>query len=120
MPRFGSEAEEAAWWDKTDTAGLRDDGKRVKLRVERPLKLTFALRLEPATVDELRRIAKRRGIGVTQLVRSWIGERLDAERGASASTSKTEVVGKTLREATDRIAELVVRRLRSRGKRLVV
>ena len=40
----------------------------------------FALRLPPEVVAELKVMADVRGIGVTQLVREWILERLELER----------------------------------------
>ncbi len=40
----------------------------------------FALRLPPEVVEELKVLADVRGIGVTQLVREWIVERLELER----------------------------------------
>lgn len=40
----------------------------------------FALRLPPEVVEELKVLADVRGIGVTQLVREWIVERLQLKR----------------------------------------
>src|SRR5437867_2307636 len=40
---------------------------------------TFALRLEPEVIDEVRRLAEDQGMGPTQLVRAWVLERLRAE-----------------------------------------
>ena len=53
--------------------------KRVQ-RDGRPGMATFALRLDPADVAELRRIAEQRNVGATQLARQWVVERLHAER----------------------------------------
>lgn len=39
----------------------------------------FALRLPPEIVEELRKLAETRDVGVTQLVREWIIERLEIE-----------------------------------------
>lgn len=39
----------------------------------------FALRLPPEIVEELRKLAEMRDIGVTQLVREWVIERLELE-----------------------------------------
>src|SRR5437588_8872644 len=48
--------------------------------VERPREpqATFALRLAPEDVAEIRRLARDRGLGPTQLVRSWVVERIHA------------------------------------------
>lgn len=40
----------------------------------------FALRLPPTIVEELRAQAETRDMGVTQLVREWVIERLELER----------------------------------------
>ncbi len=48
-------------------------------------KVTFAVRLERADVDRLKRAAQDVGIGPTQLVRQWILERL--EGGATTSAA---------------------------------
>ncbi|HXX91757.1 MAG TPA: hypothetical protein VEI83_16180 [Acidimicrobiales bacterium] len=40
----------------------------------------LAVRFTPAVLAELRAVAEDKGVGVTQLVRTWVTERLDAER----------------------------------------
>jgi hypothetical protein len=45
----------------------------------------FALRLPPEVVEELRVQAEGRDIGVTQLVREWVVERLELERRRPSS-----------------------------------
>jgi predicted HicB family RNase H-like nuclease len=39
----------------------------------------FALRFDPAVVERLRERAAAEGVGVTQLVRAWVLERLEAD-----------------------------------------
>jgi hypothetical protein len=39
----------------------------------------FALRFDPAAVERLRERAAAEGVGVTQLVRAWVLERLEAD-----------------------------------------
>ena len=39
----------------------------------------FAVRFDPADVDRLRAKARAEGVGVTQLVRAWVLDRLDAD-----------------------------------------
>ena len=46
----------------------------------RPGMATFALRLDPVDVADLRRLAEERNVGATQLARQWVLERLHAER----------------------------------------
>jgi hypothetical protein len=42
-------------------------------------KSTLAVRLDGAAIDQLRMIAAKQGVGVTQLVRQWITQRLSSE-----------------------------------------
>ena len=58
-------------------------------RDSRPRSVTFAVRLDPKTIELLRRIAKLRQVGATQLVRSWVLERLRLERSAGALAKTT-------------------------------
>lgn len=53
-----------------------------RVRVNRPGRPqeAFALRLPPEVVEELRERAEARGLGVTQLVREWVIDRLEVER----------------------------------------
>jgi hypothetical protein len=82
IPKFGSREEEARFWQKTSLDQLSpDEYEEVEVeRPEQPLSATFAVRLDPRTVDLLRQIARSQGIGATQLVRAWVLERLRIER----------------------------------------
>ena len=57
-----------------------------RIAVDRPIggpKSTLAVRLDGADIERLRDTAQKAGIGITQLVRTWVLERLDAlEAGA--------------------------------------
>lgn len=79
---FKSREEEAGFWDSTPLERLSpgEYESAVVRRPKRPLSATFAIRLDPATVDLVRRIAEAQGLGATQLVRSWVVERLRLER----------------------------------------
>lgn len=39
----------------------------------------FAVRFDPSTVQRLRQRAESEGVGVTQLVRAWVLDRLEAD-----------------------------------------
>jgi hypothetical protein len=84
IPRFESTDEEADFWDKTALEDLAP-GQVQPAEVERPesaVSTTFAVRLRPATVALLKEVAKAHNLGVTQLVRSWILDRLRVEQKA--------------------------------------
>jgi hypothetical protein len=82
IPQFDSLEEEAAYWDKTDLTTLSpDEVEEVQVdRPERPLSATFAIRLDRETLEAVRAMARSKGLGPTQLVRSWILERVRASQ----------------------------------------
>lgn len=55
-------------------------------------KATFAVRLDPADVAEIRRLAADVGVGATQLVRRWVLERLRAEQRHAVPRASDEVL----------------------------
>jgi hypothetical protein len=96
VPRVRSREDEAAFWQDTKLEELEPDQlESAELeRPRRPLAVTFAVRFEPETIEQLRSIARRQGIGPTQLVRQWVLERLRMERAAGALASAPgEVAG---------------------------
>ena len=60
----------------------------------------FAVRFDPADVDRLRAKARAEGVGVTQLVRTWVLDRLEADDGVPVEAD----------EALRTLRRLVVRR----------
>lgn len=90
VPAFKSREEEADFWQRTGLDQLSPDQLELThlQRPERPLSATFAVRFDPQTVDELRRVARLQGIGPTQLVRYWVIERLRIERASGTVDSK--------------------------------
>ena len=74
IPDFESYEEEAKFWDIHDSTEF--EWEPVEVKVSRPLKVTFAIRLDPQTVEKLREVAASMGIGPTTLARMWILEKL--------------------------------------------
>ncbi|MGH9089453.1 MAG: hypothetical protein ACRDYZ_15320 [Acidimicrobiales bacterium] len=66
----------------------------------------FALRLPPEVVEELRAQAEVWGIGVTQLVREWVIERLELERRRPGSADP--VLWERTRAAVDHLRPEIV------------
>jgi hypothetical protein len=87
-PEFGTAEAERRFWDETDLTEVESEEVKVA-RPKRPLSATFAVRLDEQSVQALRLIAERRGIGVTQLARSWILERLRLESAAGELANPT-------------------------------
>lgn len=76
IPKFKSYKEEAGFWDTHDTEKFADEWEEVKVKVARPLKMTFSLRLDSKTISKMDKIAEEQGIGPTTLARMWILEKL--------------------------------------------
>lgn len=74
--------------ENVDFTGLEEVEVR---RDPSPLDSTFAIRLPQQVVDDIRRVAKERGLGATQLARLWLLDRLEVDRlaGVLEATSGT-------------------------------
>jgi hypothetical protein len=85
IPLFESREAEARFWRETSLDDLAPDQLVEPTAVlgSRP-RSTFAVRLDPRTVDLVRRIARVNEVGATQQVRRWIIERLQLERSVGA------------------------------------
>lgn len=84
IPKLGSHDEEIEFWDKTSIEDLSPDAVE-EVEIQRPpgpLSSTFAVRLDEKTVQFLREVAAKYELGPTQLVRTWILERIVVEREA--------------------------------------
>lgn len=68
----------------------------------------FALRLPPEAVEELRKRAEERGLGVTQIVREWVLERLELERRRPGATDAL-LWDRTRAAVEDLLPEIVAR-----------
>jgi predicted DNA-binding ribbon-helix-helix protein len=58
------------------------------------------IRLEPELANELRRIAERRGVRYTALVRQWLEERLREEGAMAVSAPHVEIAVAGFTEST--------------------
>ena len=76
IPEITSREEEAAWWDSHDLSDYWDQFKPVKVRFDLHLSESLNMRLDPATMNGLRKQAQKQGVGPTTLARMWIKERL--------------------------------------------
>jgi len=76
IPEFNSVEEEAEFWDTHDTTDFEDEFRPVKVRFAKNLSHGLTIRLDPETLDKLRREANEKGIGPTTLVRMLVLEHL--------------------------------------------
>jgi len=97
-------ADERQEWDNAEH--LSGKGRRVE--VARPgigeAKATLAVRFDPSDLDRLRQMADDQGAGVTQMVRSWVLERMAAERAEPGSIDGTLSLMEAAMENLRRIA----------------
>lgn len=77
IPKMKSDEQIAAFWDTHDFADYIEDTEPADDVVfEKQTKETISIRLERRQVKELKKIARRVGLGYTSLVRSWVTEKL--------------------------------------------
>lgn len=82
IPQFGSEQEEAEFWATHDSTQYLKDTEAVDVtfRDARPRKTQISLRLDADSIDRLRVVAERKGVGYQTLIRMWVMERLAEEQ----------------------------------------
>ena len=84
IPTFKDEAEAAAFWDTHSPEDYPNDFQEVQARFSRAfLKKGLTIKLSDETIQLLREIAQRKGIGPTTLVRMWVLEHLRSEGQAN-------------------------------------
>lgn len=85
LPAFADHDRAAEWFADHDVSQLLGDEDEVPLEGRRPVKSSFTVstRLDAATVSSLRAAAQVRGVGVTQLMRQWLQERLETEHASA-------------------------------------
>ena len=82
MPKYANEQEEAEFWATHDSTEFIDDTEAVAVTFidSRPPKKQIALRLDGETIEALKAVARRKGIGYQTLIRLWVNERLEQEQ----------------------------------------
>lgn len=76
IPEFKNREEEANFFDMHDMADFQDEFKVVKARFAKNLSSGITIRFDDKTLDKLREIAHKKGLGPTTLARMWILEHL--------------------------------------------
>lgn len=80
IPKFKNDQEAAEFWDTHSVLDYLDEFEVVKdVKFVRPRKEVVSLRLDRPIVEALRRLAHKKGIGYSPLVRMWLVERLQQE-----------------------------------------
>lgn len=78
LPKFKSEQEERAFWEKHDSAGYLDWSKaqRVVLPNLKPTTRTISLRLPQHLLDSIKAAANARDVPYQSLIKIWLQEKL--------------------------------------------
>lgn len=78
VPKFVSEAEERAFWEKNDSADYQDwtKAKRVVLPNLKPTTKTISLRLPQHLLDSIKAAANARDVPYQSLIKVWLQEKL--------------------------------------------
>jgi predicted DNA binding CopG/RHH family protein len=83
VPQFANAQEEADFWDMHDSTTYLGATEPVAVTFvdARPTKQQISLRLEPAVIEQLKKIARTKGVGYQTMIRMWVMERLEQVGG---------------------------------------
>lgn len=78
VPKFTTEAQERAFWEKNDSADYQDwaKAKRVVLPNLKPTTKTISLRLPQHLLDSIKTAANARDVPYQSLIKVWLKEKL--------------------------------------------
>lgn len=84
MPRkterksFASEAEERAYWERTDSAGEVDWSKAQRVRFPnlKPSTTSISLRLPVSLLEKIKVAANKRDVPYQSLIKAWLAEKV--------------------------------------------
>ena len=87
IPDFASEDAERKFWAKQDTADYFDWERSVqpKLTELKPSTRSISLRLPLSLLEELKVLANQRDVPYQSLMKIYLAERIESERGRKAS-----------------------------------
>ena len=77
---FRDEAEERAFWERTDSVGEIDWSKaeRVRLTHLKPSRASISLRLPVSLLERIKIAANKRDVPYQSLIKVWLAEKVDA------------------------------------------
>ena len=76
IPDFKNREEEAAFWETHSVSEFLDEFKPVKVKFAKNLSEGITIRFDKSTLNKMREIAQKKGVGPTTLARMWIMEHL--------------------------------------------
>ncbi len=79
IPKFKTDEEAARFWEARSFQDYYGDTKEAGIKFVRRAKKTVAVRLDPDDIKSVEKIAERKGLSYTSLLRMWIKEHLNKE-----------------------------------------
>ncbi len=78
LPVFATEQEEAEFWDTHDSTEFLDETEVVETHFvdARLPKKQISIRLEPSAIEQIKKVARSKGIGYQTLIRMWVMEQI--------------------------------------------
>ena len=82
LPKFKSEAQERAFWEKHDSSDYVDwnKAKTASLPNLKPSTKTISLRLPETLLDRIKVAANKRDMPYQSLIKAWLMEDVDQDR----------------------------------------
>ena len=79
IPKFKTDEEAARFWESHSFQDYYSDTKEAWIKFVRRAKRTVAVRLDSDDIKSVEKIAERKGLSYTSLLRMWIKEHLNKE-----------------------------------------
>ena len=79
IPKFRTKEETARYWETHSFRDYNKDTKDAEIVFVKKPKKTIAIRLDPDDIKSVEKIAERKGLSYTSLLRMWIKEHLSRE-----------------------------------------
>lgn len=89
VPKFKTLHDEAEFWDEHSPLDYPSEFEEVEdVRFVRPPKEVMTLRMDKATIDLIKRVARKMGMQPTSLARAWLVERVTHEARMGKRSAK--------------------------------
>ena len=79
IPKFETAAEEAEFWQSHDSTEFENEFEEVDIEFVKPLVHVYELEIDAKTLDQLSAAARKKGMNLNALLRTWLVERLASE-----------------------------------------
>ena len=78
IPKFKTIAEEAEFWDTHEFTEFEDELEDVDIvfELDKPREETLVVRMQKEVKDKMKKMARRKGLNVSTLARTWIMEKI--------------------------------------------